>query len=130
MIHVESLSEKIKKENDAKQKLITRLQAYVAKIDGYGDSQDKFAYGFSFFCIPILPSRALNREANYLLAKRLIIELNDPTKHIEAVFNNLAAKRDSEILQNHTIKEIESNLRGINSSDLNAVIDEAKKFTR
>ena len=115
--------------------LIKKLQNYVDKIDKYGTSRNKFSHGFNFFCIPIFTkSRALNREANYLLATQLINELKDPTKDIADIFSGITEKRrkiftDRRIGYYGIIDKVDP-LRGINSSDLNAVIDEAKKFTR
>jgi len=117
-------------DNDAlfRQQLITQLNKYTTRIESYkGD----YAHGFWFFA----QSRAVNRELNYRLAKRLIARLRNTEDSIEDIFNNqhedLEQIRrtgigDTAKTNQTTPNAIEQMLRGINSSELNDVIKKAR----
>ncbi len=76
-----------------REKLKNNLQAYVDRIEGYKKhTNNKFEYNFRFF----VTFQAYNREANYYLAKQLIVEI-DSEKEISEIFDNnkLSSFRES-----------------------------------
>lgn len=99
-------------------KLYDRLQAYVDRIDSYGDEQSKFSHGFWFFS----RSRGDNRRANYLLAKNLISKLSETDDELGDIFNmrNLSIFRKDLFTRktNH----------GMNSTELNSIIGDATDY--
>lgn len=113
--------------DERKKPLIKNLEKYIERIESYkGDFTAKFMFPF------FKQSRAFNRRANYELAKQLLAELKDPFKSIEDIFSvDLIDKRKGLIAatQGTSSSDIDEMLRGINSDELNAVIEEAKRFT-
>lgn len=96
-----------------------RLLAYIERIEGYRADPDEplgednpinFAHGFMFFG----GSRAQNREANYLLAKKLVDDIWSGGDALQATLGRLDAVRAG-------LCDIETN-RGINSTELNDII--------
>ena len=107
--------------------LVDKLDHYIKRIKKHkiGDAID-FEYGFKLFgLIPILAkSRARSREANYELAKKLKKELkakHKSTKDTLSIFSNdnIGKLRPSSINN--------KSVRGINSSELYAIIKLANK---
>lgn len=106
-------------------RLIEKLNAYIERIESY-ISRDKTAFssGFWFFAA----SRAINREANYLLAKELKQQLMSGML-ITEVFSDVASRRNNIIDKYHLNNKPDFVDRGINSNELNDIINQAKNFT-
>ena len=98
------------------------LLKYIARIERYrlknGGEKIDFSHGF-WVC---KKSRAINREANYLLAKKL---LEDITVNVDKKLNNINGQRDEIIQQQAFFNRPGYVKRKINSSELNGVIKEA-----
>ena len=99
-------------------KLISDLQKYITRVESYKNFTD----GFWFF----RSSRAINREANYRLAKSLLQDCQDPHKNISSIFHNVDNKRFDIIQQHGLFKRTDYANRGINSTDLNKIITAAR----
>lgn len=110
-----------------RQKLIDALDNYITRIEKHKDStnQPNFAYGFWHH----KNSRAINREANYLLAKELQSELRSSNKDIESIFNGANQTRDIIIGKNGLFMKDDYTKRSINSRELNKIINLAKEST-
>ena len=107
----------------ARNQLIYQLDQYITRIKtAVAQSEDKYAHGFMFFKC----SRAINREANYRLAVALKTCLQDPTQTIQSIFTKVEEKR-SAIIKTHKLNERTNYFAsGINSCELNAIINNAK----
>lgn len=111
-------------EAERKNRLITRLDRYINRIEGYRSHRTGFRYGFMF----MKASRSLNREINLLLAKHLREELLGSNKNIADIFSNLPWQRLQ--IARGTLGESGRNFTlapnyrqtEINSSELNSII--------
>lgn len=111
-----------REKHDANLQILAALNKYISRIKGYKNSPDGYQSGFNFF----KESQALNREANYRLAKYLRDRIND-RQDITSILYNLNKTRKQLMMDEHG-KEMD--LRGINSNELNEAIDLAIKLTR
>ncbi len=105
----------------AKALLKKQLQAYIDRIDGYGDIPSKFR----FFTFPLFKtSRGLNREINYNLAKQLQDELNlDGTRSIRDIFELAEDKRKTIITTgNYSTREGYRAVQKIGSPELREIV--------
>jgi Ras-related protein Rab-35 len=110
-----------------------KLLKYTERVEG--QKNGKSGYSEGFWCIwgPFglfgytKTSRAINREANHLLAKELLAELNTP-KAISEILANVKGKRNS-IISEHRLDEREGYVaRDLNcNSELYGMIEDAKK---
>lgn len=90
---------------------ILALEAYTTRIESY---RNQFDHGFWFF----KQSRALNRKANYLLAKELIAEI----RACPATKENIHTLFQEQHIKALRSKHIDAkNDHGLNSAELNAV---------
>lgn len=115
--------------NSDEEKLKKRLENYISRIDKNKDnhSNPNFFYNFTFF----RKSRALNRVANYLLAKKLLEELKDkPMNCMKETFNKVNDYRNEILNAENLNKNVNYVERGINSGELNGIIKEAKRVFR
>lgn len=99
------------------------LSKYIERIEKLPSYSD----GFWFF----KESRSINREANYLLAKKLYDDLSKPNASIENVFYDLKNKRGILIHQN--IKNVDVKRYtdwGIYSDELNNIIRKAGEMVK
>lgn len=103
----------------SKQELIQKLQSYIDRINTY---HDNFSHGFWF----LKKSRALNRQINYELAKELVEQLK--TQSVGYVFANYEITRQDIIKKKKFDKNPDFVDRGINSEELNEVLDEGKEL--
>ncbi len=117
---------------DVKKQLIIRLKAYVTRIESHtiatpdtNSTKINFAYNFSIF---YRKSRALNREINYLLAKEIIKRLEKNS--ISEAFSDVNKIRDEIIDKNNFLKNKDFVSRGINSDELNAIIDDGENVVK
>ncbi|SEG40503.1 small GTP-binding protein domain-containing protein [Legionella quinlivanii DSM 21216] len=97
-----------------------RLEAYISRIESYNNgNRINFETGFWFFS----KSRAANREANYLLAKKMLEQLNQGYT-LKSLYNPdiLIEERNRIISENHIFERDGYVKRDINSSQLNEVI--------
>ncbi len=105
--------------------LIADLQKYINRINPTNTAKPDFSHGFWFF----KNSRALNREANYYLAKELLNELtNESGETIEAIFDRTNVNgRRFDLMDTHGILQNPNYVnRGIRSAELNSIINKAK----
>ncbi len=108
-----------------KQPLIDALDGYISRIQLHQNEEAPrprpldFEHGFWFFT----QSRAVNRQANYYLAQALKSALERPNVSISQVFFDLENKRSDIFEENNLDKNMD---RGINSSELNQIIQQAK----
>jgi Ras-related protein Rab-1A len=105
--------------------LIYHLNNYIQRIESHpskvSDRPD-FSYGFWFFS----QSRAINREANYYLAVQLRDKLKSSEESVEGIFSNINERR-KEIINSHQLNTRPAfSDRGINSSELNGIIDSVR----
>ncbi|MBA2655708.1 MAG: hypothetical protein H0U70_01840 [Tatlockia sp.] len=101
--------------------IISKLTSYIERIESQrSEGGIDFTYGFWFFS----DSRAINREANYCLAKTLRDKLCDG-KSLESVFSD-ADKTRALIVNRNFSKNPNYTDRGLNSSELNSIISEVK----
>ena len=125
----ESYLRQYTQDEELKQQLITRLKRYIHRIESHKDTFEKnrpnFTHGFWFFS----ESRAVNREANYHLAKQLLNKLERGDDTIENIFDDIIAQRNEVIGQNinHAHRK---HIRGINSAELNSIIQDATENRR
>mgnify|MGYP002133369358 CR=1 FL=1 len=108
--------------------LIADLKKYTDRIAKHKENDDKtinFKYDFWLF----KNSRALNREANFYLAKKLLTNLYDhPELSIQQIFKDVLEQR-SEIITSKGINNHPQYVeRKINSSELKAIIAKATRF--
>ena len=109
----------------AAQPFIDKLAAYIDRIESYkANGKTDFSSGFWFFA----GSRAVNRQANYLLAKKMLKELLDNVPVID-VFRDVDAMRNDIIKINQLNNNPDFVERGLNSSELNAIFSDAKLRT-
>ncbi len=107
------------------------LDNYILRIEQYKSSASKeidFSHGFWFF----KESRALNRKANYLLAKELLKKLNPSDGKSQKwpdEFNseNIMKIRSNLIHSKNLDKSPAYTERGVNSTELNKVIKQASR---
>ncbi len=96
-----------------------KLQAYVDRIDSYGETESKFRHGF-WFC---RNSRSVNRRANYLLARHLIKQLKTLDSPIGDIFN------PRELLKyRYNQMKPGDPCRKIHSEQLKTILDEANNY--
>lgn len=108
------------------------LQAYVARIDGYGEETVKYRsnLSFSFF----QDSQAVNREANYQLAKaliQLVEQANGDLNRLQMIFSADQIKQQRNTIigeRNLAAKASPHYNLGIHSERLNEAIDLAKQL--
>lgn len=103
-----------------KENIRNYLTAYINRVESYKD----YTKGFWFFST----SRGINRKANYLLAKQLRDNLEEPDSKIERVFANLVTQREEIIKKEKLDKELGYQQRGIHSNELNKIITTANAF--
>lgn len=110
--------------NDQIKKTLTKkLDAYIKRVEQNKNANGttNFSAGFWFFA----ESRALNRQANYLLAKDIRSSLE---KADIDIFNKTLSRRGELIKENNIDKYDVYVERDINSSELNDIITEGKSF--
>ena len=119
---------KFKHHNDnqqytSKQSIIDALEKYINRIESHSKNGNEinFSHRFWFF----KQSRAINREANYLLAKKLHNDLLEG-KSISETFSETTEQRNNIIADNKLFTKPDYVNRGINSSELNNIIKKAK----
>ncbi|MFC3908314.1 hypothetical protein ACFORL_04400 [Legionella dresdenensis] len=100
--------------------LINKLNHYINRIEKNtktvkGKEVIDFAAGFFFFA----QSRAINRHANYLLAKELKTNLEHGTRSVPGIFHDVLEQRRNLAKK---IRKFEEHDRGINSDELNEII--------
>lgn len=103
-----------------KNSLKEQLNNYINRIEVIQNKN--FSHGFLFF----KQSRAMNRQANYLLAQSFLQQLNEGSP-LHAIFSHINEQRNRLIHKNDL--DANSN-RGINSRHLNRVIVTAQKYVR
>lgn len=115
------------KQSNETNKLVGMLDAYINRIESYrgAGSDIDYSHGFLFFS----KSRAINRKINYLLAKELRQELVDE-KDISQVFHDLEERRKTIMVREGLDRMADYVDRGMNSSDLTAVIKLAEQIIR
>lgn len=110
-----------------REQLMQSLRDYISRIESHKKpgGQIDFAYGFHFY----KNSQAINREANYLLAKQMLEQLSEPSNKIENIFNAKAISASRSLLasEHHLTTRADYVDRGINSSDLNEIIKSGQK---
>lgn len=132
-VHTKNIKTQISRDRTAivdvqKANLIQQLTDYINRIQSHKNNQGKndYTYGFWFFT----DSRALNRRANYKLAKQFHKELNNGSS-ISSVFLNFPAKR-AKLKDKASGKKLNESPdyveRGINSKALNTIIKTALKI--
>lgn len=90
-----------------------QLQAYINRIDGTGPLPD-FSHGFTFF----RQSRAINREANYLLAKSLLQKIDSGNEPLATIFAHIDEQLQRVIIENGLNLRPDYVERGIRSDEL------------
>lgn len=109
-----------------RQELIEGLQKYINRIKSYKDIHNSekldFSYGFRFF----KSSQAINREANYHLAKILLKKLEKTKESITSIFEHIEEKRNTIIKEKELFLKPHFKNRGINSDELNTLINSAR----
>lgn len=104
------------------QELVNDLQKYITTIEGY---KENYAYGFWF----APSSRAINRQANYELAKWLRNQLQGGAT-IDDTFSDVESQRTT-LLQTKGLDKLPDYVaRGINSKELNNVIEKAHGYLK
>ncbi len=119
-MHAESSSNNDGKRNS----LMDDLNNYIARINPDNSTTPNFSrFWFPFF----KNSRALNREANYHLAKELLVNLKQSNASIQEIFTDVTFRR-SMIINNYKLfLNPDFKDRGINSAELNKIINKARK---
>ncbi len=111
-------------EMDMKSILKNDLEIYIEKIEKERNPDNTINYKAGFW--HHRDSRGLNRRANYLLAMKLVYELEK--KDIASTFDEIALKR-TQLINEHGISLHPDYIaRGINSSDLNNIIKKADEM--
>jgi Ras-related protein Rab-1A len=114
---------------DPRKLLIADLSKYITRIESHknpkASNKPDFSYGFWHH----KNSRAVNREANYYLAKDLLNKLQYSLESIESIFNDTDGQRDTIIANHNLYTRIDYKNRGINSDELNAIINNARRHT-
>lgn len=100
--------------------LIADLKKYIAAIEGNTDTPN-FSAGLWLY----QKSRAINKEANYYLAKRLLARLENPSLSIQKAFENIDAQRKFIIEQKLLDTRPDFVDRGLNDKELSAIIRKA-----
>lgn len=115
---------------DNREGLRRMLKEYIRRIKANEDpnqaGKPNFSFGFWLFA----SSRAINREANYYLAKELRKQLQDPNKSIAEIFNNYNIIGTRNLIIAHLKLDEKPGFsdRGVNSAELNSVITAARKL--
>ena len=104
------------------EKYITRIESH--KLNGSSELKPDFSHGFWVS----KNSRAQNREANYLLAKHLLAELESDVSP-SMVFDGLESKREKIMNDNNLFFTPNLPNHGINSAELNRIINRVKYNT-
>lgn len=117
-------------DNSPKMQLISDLKKYITRIQSHPSAQNKskpnFSYGFWFF----KDSRAINRKANYLLAQSLLRQLTTTQDSIDTIFHDINTRRQHIIQQKGLNTHVDYCERGINSDELNGIIQKAEIYTK
>lgn len=117
----------------AKKAVLDKLKIYVERVESHhktGSKEIDFAHGFWF----LQRSRALNREANYRLAKELINKISsaDSCEAFSKVVGDIPEIRRGILANENSAyvirKQSDFVERGINSKELNDVILEAQRW--
>ncbi len=125
---VKKAEEKIKstaRQDPDKTETIKNLEKYIERIESHKNASNSFdfEYGFYFF----KKSRAINREINYLLAKKLLNDLLSSKSSVE-VFKDVENKR-KELINGKGLQNNKDYVdRGMNSKELNEIISNANKI--
>lgn len=111
-----------------RESLIAKLQKYINQFENNkteSDGQIKFGDNFWFF----RNSRAINQQADYLLAKYLLEELSvSPKSPLNLVFSSIEEKRE-EILKNKGLTSHPDYVkRALHCAELIAILKEAQKY--
>lgn len=124
--HNQSMQANNQSLQETRNKLISDLEKYIKKIEShtspYRPGKPDFSHGFLFFS----SSRAINREANYHLAKLLCNDLKTTGKTIAEIFSDVIGRRNLIIGENDFDKRPDFVERGINDNDLNDIINAAR----
>ena len=94
------------------------LETYIERIQRATPLQPNFSHGF-WVC---KQSRAINREANYLLAQSLLQQLDAGEVPLDTIFSNINKKRHDLIVERRLNERADYVERGLHSSELNAAI--------
>jgi GTPase SAR1 family protein len=106
--------------------LIRNLTAYINRIElNKNSGKIDFSSEFCFFAA----SRAINREANYLLAKKLLEQLQQGYE-ISNVFQDVEGIRRQIIIDYKLYDRPDYAERGCNSSELNEIIAQASSYKK
>jgi small GTP-binding protein len=127
--HIQTLKEK--PHAISNQTIIEDLRKYIARIEKNtieidGKIQNNYAAGFKhFICL-----QAVNRHANYLLAKSLLDDLTTG-QSVSATFNDVSRRRNAVANKQGLFTGFFSRLtnHGINSAELNKVIENARSLS-
>lgn len=120
-------------EKQKKEELIAQLDKYINRIEKHTNNKNPsaidFTHGFWFFKM----SRAANRFGNYTLAKSLREKLkNNSNESIQQIFNDVKKLRvesvEKQLFQFPSLNFFKKHDRGINSDELNKIINKAKKL--
>lgn len=117
--------------DEQKSNLIQKLQNYIQRIEK-NKLQDTgtpdFEHGFNV----LKTTQGLNRRLNYQLAQELIKKLQNSTTTIEAVFQKdaLSNLRNQMIDEYPFINNSHFQDRGMHSTELNSIIEEARYLSR
>lgn len=101
--------------------LVRDLNKYIMRIESQKDSLNNtnFYYGFWVW----KKSRAINREANYHLAKKLLEMLHDSNESITSIFAKTEELRAKIIIEHNLFLRHDYKNRGIHSTELNKIIN-------
>lgn len=124
---------------DPEQKIIKelkgKLQAYIDRVRGGARADEKINYSSGFWFYK--QSRAINREANYKLAVKLLEKLDQPSPSLRRIFDwelGIIGERDN-IINREILPRLEKEhkrshyvARGINSTELNRIIKDATDY--
>lgn len=102
--------------------LIADLKKYIAAIEGNTNTPN-FSAGLWLY----QKSRAINREANYYLAKRLLGRLENTSLSIQKAFENIDAQRKFIVEQKLLDNRPDFVDRGLNDKELSAIIKKAQE---
>jgi len=122
LLEEENSDESSQQERVVSTELIASLERYVNRIEGYHGH-----YGQDFCFFPA--SRAINREANYYLAKWLLDTIKNTDSDIAHLFSDASLKEQRlKLINQHQLNlRPDYVARGINSTELNEVIFQAQE---
>lgn len=111
-----------------RKELTARLQQYIDRVETptIPTGEIDYAYGFWFF----KNSRALNRRINSLVAKQLLTKLSTSRDEIGIIFKDTALQRYKIVMENSFHTKDSYYKTGINSVELNSIIEDALKFSK